>query len=414
MEKMMIYMPILMAVLGLIYMVIKRNWVLKQDAGDGKMKEIADYIYEGALAFLKAEYRLLTFFVIGASIVLAAIAFFVPTTSYLIIPAFIIGAVFSALAGNMGMKIATKTNVRTTQAAKTSLPNALKVSFGGGTVMGLGVAGLAVLGLTLLFIAFFNFFMGCVWTSTADMTVVLETLAGFSLGAESIALFARVGGGIYTKAADVGADLVGKVEAGIPEDDPRNPATIADNVGDNVGDVAGMGADLFGSYVATVLAAMVLGNYVITDMGGSIQDVFGGIGPILLPMAIAGVGIIISIIGTFLVKISSNDAKENEVQKALNIGNWTSIALVAVACYGLVTWMLPETMNMNFFGEGSKEISSIRVFYATIVGLIVGAVISSVTEYYTGLGKNPILKIVQQSSTGAGTNIIAGLATGMI
>ena len=407
-------MPILMAVLGLIYMVIKRNWVLKQDAGDGKMKEIADYIYEGALAFLKAEYRLLTFFVIGASVVLAAVAFFVPTTHYLIIPAFIIGAVFSALAGNMGMKIATKTNVRTTQAAKTSLPNALKVSFGGGTVMGLGVAGLAVLGLTLLFIGFFNFFMGGVWTNTADMTIVLETLAGFSLGAESIALFARVGGGIYTKAADVGADLVGKVEAGIPEDDPRNPATIADNVGDNVGDVAGMGADLFGSYVATVLAAMVLGNYVITDMGGSIQDAFGGIGPILLPMAIAGAGIIISIIGTFLVKISSNDAKENEVQKALNIGNWTSIALVAVACYGLVTWMLPATMDMNFFGEGLKKISSMRVFFATLVGLVVGAGISSFTEYYTGLGKPPILKIVQQSSTGAGTNIIAGLATGMI
>jgi K(+)-stimulated pyrophosphate-energized sodium pump len=414
MEKMMIYMPILMAVLGLIYMVIKRNWVLKQDAGDGKMKEIADYIYEGALAFLKAEYRLLTFFVIGASVVLAAVAFFVPTTHYLIIPAFIIGAVFSALAGNMGMKIATKTNVRTTQAAKTSLPNALKVSFGGGTVMGLGVAGLAVLGLTLLFIGFFNFFMGGVWTNTTDMTIVLETLAGFSLGAESIALFARVGGGIYTKAADVGADLVGKVEAGIPEDDPRNPATIADNVGDNVGDVAGMGADLFGSYVATVLAAMVLGNYVITDMGGSIQDAFGGIGPILLPMAIAGAGIIISIIGTFLVKISSNDAKENEVQKALNIGNWTSIALVAVACYGLVTWMLPATMDMNFFGEGLKKISSMRVFFATLVGLVVGAGISSFTEYYTGLGKPPILKIVQQSSTGAGTNIIAGLATGMI
>jgi K(+)-stimulated pyrophosphate-energized sodium pump len=414
MEKMMIYMPILMAVLGLIYMVIKRNWVLKQDAGDGKMKEIADYIYEGALAFLNAEYRLLTFFVIGASVVLAAVAFFVPTTHYLIIPAFIIGAVFSALAGNMGMKIATKTNVRTTQAAKTSLPNALKVSFGGGTVMGLGVAGLAVLGLTLLFIGFFNFFMGGVWTNTADMTIVLETLAGFSLGAESIALFARVGGGIYTKAADVGADLVGKVEAGIPEDDPRNPATIADNVGDNVGDVAGMGADLFGSYVATVLAAMVLGNYVITDMGGSIQDAFGGIGPILLPMAIAGAGIIISIIGTFLVKISSNDAKENEVQKALNIGNWTSIALVAVACYGLVTWMLPATMDMNFFGEGLKKISSMRVFFATLVGLVVGAGISSFTEYYTGLGKPPILKIVQQSSTGAGTNIIAGLATGMI
>jgi len=256
--------------------------------------------------------------------------------------------------------------------------------------------------------------MGGVWTNTTDMTIVLETLAGFSLGAESIALFARVGGGIYTKAADVGADLVGKVEAGIPEDDPRNPATIADNVGDNVGDVAGMGADLFGSYVATVLAAMVLGNYVITDMGGSIQDAFGGIGPILLPMAIAGAGIIISIIGTFLVKISSNDAKENEVQKALNIGNWTSIALVAVACYGLVTWMLPATMDMNFFGEGLKKISSMRVFFATLVGLVVGAGISSFTEYYTGLGKPPILKIVQQSSTGAGTNIIAGLATGMI
>ena len=312
------------------------------------------------------------------------------------------------------MKIATKTNVRTTQAARTSLPNALKISFGGGTVMGLGVAGLAVLGLTVFFIVFFHVFMGGEWTNTMDMTIVLETLAGFSLGAESIALFARVGGGIYTKAADVGADLVGKVEAGIPEDDPRNPATIADNVGDNVGDVAGMGADLFGSYVATVLAAMVLGNYVIKDMGGAITDAFGGIGPILLPMAIAGVGIIISIIGTMLVKIKSNDAKESQVMGALNIGNWTSIILVAAACLGLVTWMLPETMQMNFFGEGLQEISSMRVFYATLVGLFVGAVISSVTEYYTGLGKKPILNIVQQSSTGAGTNIIAGLATGMI
>ena len=362
----MIYMPIAMAVLGLLYMTYKKQWVMKQDAGDGKMKEIADYIYEGALAFLKAEYKLLTFFVIGASGVLGAIAYFVPTTDYLIIPAFIIGAIFSALAGNMGMKIATKTNVRTTQAAKTSLPNALKISFGGGTVMGLGVAGLAVLGLTLLFILFFHVFMGGVWTSNTDMTKVLETLAGFSLGAESIALFARVGGGIYTKAADVGADLVGKVEAGIPEDDPRNPATIADNVGDNVGDVAGMGADLFGSYVATVLAAMVLGNYVINDMGGSVNDIFGGIGPILLPVAIAGAGIIISIIGTFLVKISNNDAKEADVQKALNIGNWTSIVLVAGACFGLVSWMLPETMQMEFFGEGIKDITSMRVFYASI------------------------------------------------
>lgn len=415
MNAFMIYLPIIMAVLGLLFMGIKRTWVLKQDAGDGKMKEISDYIYEGALAFLKAEYKLLTIFVIIASLALAGITF-IPgvKTHLLIVIAFIFGAFFSALAGNMGMKIATKTNVRTTQAARTSLPQALKVSFGGGTVMGLGVAGLAVLGLTSFFIIFFHLFSGGVWKDTDTMTVVLETLAGFSLGAESIALFARVGGGIYTKAADVGADLVGKVEAGIPEDDPRNPATIADNVGDNVGDVAGMGADLFGSYVATVLAAMVLGNYVIKDMGGSINDAFGGIGPILLPMAIAGFGILFSIIGTTLVKISDDNAKEAQVQKALNIGNWVSIVLTAVACFFLVQHMLPETMQMTFFGEGSKAISSMRVFYATLVGLVVGGAISSVTEYYTGLGTKPVMAIVQKSSTGAGTNVIAGLATGMI
>jgi len=410
----MIYMPIAMALIGLVYMLVKKSWVLKQDAGDGKMKEISDHIYRGALAFLNAEYKLLAIFVVIVSIALAVVSFVVPTTHWLIVIAFICGAIFSALAGNMGMKIATKTNVRTTQAAKTSLPQALKVSFGGGTVMGLGVAGLAVLGLTTFFIFFFHFFMEGTWTSVDDMTIVLETLAGFSLGAESIALFARVGGGIYTKAADVGADLVGKVEAGIPEDDPRNPATIADNVGDNVGDVAGMGADLFGSYVATVLAAMVLGNYIIRDMGGSINDAFGGIGPILLPMAIAGCGIIISLIGTMLVKIKSNDAKESKVMRALNIGNWVSIVLVAITCYFLVTWMLPDTLTMNFFGEGLLEITAMRVFYATLVGLIVGGFISSITEYYTGLGKKPILNIVKQSNTGAGTNIIAGLATGMI
>jgi K(+)-stimulated pyrophosphate-energized sodium pump len=416
MDSIMIYLPIVMAFIGLAFMLYKRAWVLKQDAGDGKMKEISDYIYEGALAFLKAEYRLLTFFVIGASIVLAGISFLVPTTHILIVVAFIFGAIFSALAGNMGMKIATKTNVRTTQAARTSLPQALKVSFGGGTVMGLGVAGLAVLGLTGFFIFFFHYFMGGNWENggTDQMTIVLETLAGFSLGAESIALFARVGGGIYTKAADVGADLVGKVEAGIPEDDPRNPATIADNVGDNVGDVAGMGADLFGSYVATVLAAMVLGNYVIKDMSGKIDDAFGGIGPILLPMAIAGFGILFSIIGTLLVKIKDNNAKEKQVQGALNIGNWVSIVLTLISCYFLVKYMLPETMKMSFFGEGVKDISSMRVFYATIVGLVVGGVISSITEYYTGLGTKPVLAIVQKSSTGAGTNVIAGLATGMI
>jgi len=426
----MIYVPIVMALIGLAFMIIKRSWVLKQDAGDGKMKEISDYIYEGALAFLKAEYRLLAFFVVIASIVLAGITFLPGVkTDILIVVAFIFGAFFSALAGNMGMKIATKTNVRTTQAARTSLPQALKVSFGGGTVMGLGVAGLAVLGLTGFFIVFYTIFMKGAWTNSEDMTKVLETLAGFSLGAESIALFARVGGGIYTKAADVGADLVGKVEAGIPEDDPRNPATIADNVGDNVGDVAGMGADLFGSYVATVLAAMVLGNYVIKDMGGNIVEAykglpsFGGIGPILLPMAIAGFGILFSIIGTMLVKITSDDAKEAQVQKALNIGNWVSIVLTAVACYFLVTNLLPQTMFMHFFGDktpvaghpdGYIAISSMRVFYATLVGLVVGGAISSVTEYYTGLGTKPVLAIVQKSSTGAGTNVIAGLATGMI
>ena len=412
----MIWMPIAMALLGLAYMLFKKSWVMKQDAGDGKMKEISDHIYEGALAFLKAEYRLLAIFVIVVSVLLAIVSFVIPTTHWLIVIAFIFGAVFSAFAGNIGMKIATKTNVRTTQAARTSLPNALKISFGGGTVMGLGVAGLAVLGLTAFFLVFFHYFMGGVWTNTNDMTVVLETLAGFSLGAESIALFARVGGGIYTKAADVGADLVGKVEAGIPEDDPRNPATIADNVGDNVGDVAGMGADLFGSYVATVLAAMVLGNYIIKDMGGSVAG-FDGIGPILLPVAIAGVGIIISIIGTMLVKIKNNDAKEAQVMGALNVGNWTSIVLVAVACFGLISYMLPSEISMVFFGENGGDpitISSIRVFYATLVGLFVGGVISAVTEYYTGLGKKPILEIVQKSSTGAGTNIIAGLATGMI
>ena len=413
----MIYVPVILAILGLLFMAVKRSWVLKQDAGDGKMKEISDYIYEGALAFLKAEYKLLAIFVVIASIALAAIAYIVPTTDMLIVVAFIFGAVFSALAGNMGMKIATKSNVRTTQAARTSLPQALKVSFGGGTVMGLGVAGLAVLGLTGFFIFFFHYFMDGVWTNTMDMTIVLETLAGFSLGAESIALFARVGGGIYTKAADVGADLVGKVEAGIPEDDPRNPATIADNVGDNVGDVAGMGADLFGSYVATVLAAMVLGNYVLRDIianNPTFTDAFGGIGPILLPMAIAGFGILFSIIGTFLVKISSNDAKEAQVQGALNKGNWVSIILVAISCYFLVDYMLPENMSMTFYGEEAKDISSVRVFYATLVGLFVGGMISYVTEYYTGLGKKPILAIVQKSSTGAGTNIIAGLATGMV
>ena len=415
MEQNVIYLPLILAVVGLVYMFIRASWVRKQAPGSERMQEISKAIKEGALAFLNAEYRLLFIFVIIASVALFGISIAVETTSWMIVPAFVFGAFFSALAGNIGMRIATDANARTAEAAKTSLPKALAVSFGGGTVMGLGVAGLAVLGLTLLFMFLVGQFIGQEGSFYNNMTIVLETLAGFSLGAESIALFARVGGGIYTKAADVGADLVGKVEAGIPEDDPRNPATIADNVGDNVGDVAGMGADLFGSYVATVLAAMVLGNYLIRDMSlnGQFVDSFNNMGPILLPIVIAGVGILASIIGTFFVKISSNDAKESKVQMALDLGNWAAIAITLVACYFLIDWMLPETMNMKFFGEGYKSISSLNVFWAACIGLAVGALISMVTAYYTSLGKKPVMDIVENSSTGAATNIIAGLAVGM-
>ena len=390
----MIYLPAALAVLGLLFMVSKANWVNKQDSGDSKMQFISKSIKEGAMAFLQAEYRILLIFVVIAAIALFFVSTLVETTHWIIVVAFVFGAFFSALAGNIGMRIATSANVRTTQAARTSLPQALKVSFSGGTVMGLGVAGLAVLGLSIFFMLFLKMFVTDGGNFYVEMTIALEALAGFSLGAESIALFARVGGGIYTKAADVGADLVGKVEAGIPEDDPRNPATIADNVGDNVGDVAGMGADLFGSYVATVLASMVLGNYIIKDMaeanGGVFTDAFNGMGPILLPIVIAGVGILASIIGTFFVKVSNNDAKENEVQGALNLGNWISIILTVIACFFLIRYMLPEVIQMKFFGEGYKDISRMNVFYSTIVGLAVGGLISAFTEYYTGLGKKPV------------------------
>ncbi|MDO5607748.1 MAG: sodium-translocating pyrophosphatase [Capnocytophaga sp.] len=417
MEKFMLYLPVALALFGLVFMITKALWINKQATGNERMQYISKSIQEGALAFLNAEYRILGIFVLIASIALFAVSRIVDTTHWLIVVAFVFGAFFSALAGNIGMRIATKSNVRTTEAARTSLPKALSVSFGGGTVMGLGVAGLAVLGLSLFFLIFAGIFVTGQASFYNEMTIVLEALAGFSLGAESIALFARVGGGIYTKAADVGADLVGKVEAGIPEDDPRNPATIADNVGDNVGDVAGMGADLFGSYVATVLASMVLGNYIIKDIseatGGAYTDAFNGLGPILLPLVIAGVGILASIIGTFFVKIKNNDAKEKQVQSALNVGNYVALALTLVACYFLIDLMLPATIQMKFFGEGIREISSMNVFYATVVGLAVGLLISAFTEYYTALGKSPVLNIVRNSSTGAATNIIAGLATGM-
>src|SRR5690554_3114066 len=416
MEQNIIYLPVALAVLGLLFMLVKMSWVKKQPAGNERMQSISKSIKEGALAFLNAEYRLLVVFVLIASGLLFYISTMVETTSWMIVPAFIFGAIFSALAGNIGMRIATDANSRTAEAAKTSLPQALKVSFSGGTVMGLGVAGLAVLGVSLFLLFFVSQFVsGDAGNFYFEMTMVLEAVAGFSLGAESIALFARVGGGIYTKAADVGADLVGKVEAGIPEDDPRNPATIADNVGDNVGDVAGMGADLFGSYVATVLAAMVLGNYVIRDMSTTTQftDAFNNMGPIMLPLVIAGVGILASILGTFLVKIKDNTAREAQVQKSLDMGNWTAIILTLIASYFLIEWMLPQTMEMRFFGEGFKEIASINVFFAACIGLAVGALISFVTAFYTSLGKKPVMDIVQNSSTGAATNIIAGLAVGM-
>ena len=415
MDKMMLYLVPALALLGLVVMFIQSAWVRKQDAGESRMAEIAKHIHEGALAFLKAEYRILAVFVVIAGALLGFVSTIVPTTHWFIVVAFVIGAVFSALAGNMGMRIATQANVRTTQAARTSLAQGLKVSFTGGMVMGLGVAGLAVFGLSILFILLLNMLSGGAFNGVDKMTIVLEALAGFSLGAESIALFARVGGGIYTKAADVGADLVGKVEAGIPEDDPRNPATIADNVGDNVGDVAGMGADLFGSYVATVLAAMVLGNAVIRGTSETgLSDDFGGMSTILLPLVIAALGIVFSILGGMVIRVKEG-AKESDVQAALNRGNWGSIALTAVACFFLIQWMLPDTMQMSEIGGADAIVfSSMDVFYAVIVGLIVGGVISFMTEHFTGLGKKPVLGIVQKSSTGAATNIIAGLATGMI
>jgi K(+)-stimulated pyrophosphate-energized sodium pump len=410
--------------LALVVMMIKSAWVTKQDAGNDRMKEIAGYVAEGAMAFLKAEYRILAIFMVIAGIGLGVLSQKVPTSHWLIVVAFVVGCVFSALAGFFGMKIATKANVRTTEAARTSLAKALKVSFTGGTVMGLGVAGLAVLGLGMLFVIFFQFFMqGSLANGGVEtMTRVLEVLAGFSVGAESIALFARVGGGIYTKAADVGADLVGKVEAGIPEDDPRNPATIADNVGDNVGDVAGMGADLFGSYVATVLASMVLGNYVIRDViasTGSFDGIpFAGMGPILLPLSIAAVGLLASIVASYFVRVKENVlATTDTVQKALNMGNWISMIISLVASYFLINMMLPAQMEISVFnaGEFSKATTtSMNVFWAVLVGMFVGIAISYITEFYTGLGKRPVVGIVQKSATGAATNIIAGLGTGML
>jgi K(+)-stimulated pyrophosphate-energized sodium pump len=395
-----VYAVPVMGLVGLIFMMVKASWVSKQDAGNDRMKFISGAIADGALAFLKAEWRVLGIFGVVMAGLLAWSGTLVESSHWLIGITFVIGAFTSAFAGYVGMNIATKANVRTANAARTSLKEALKVSFTGGAVMGLGVAGLAVLGLSLLFIVCYNMFAnGDI--NGMGMERALEVLAGFSLGAESIALFARVGGGIYTKAADVGADLVGKVEAGIPEDDPRNPATIADNVGDNVGDVAGMGADLFGSFVATILATMVLGREIV-----STGDNVGGMGPILLPMLIAGIGLLFSALSTLFVSVKDDNG---DVQQALNLGNWGSMILTAVAAYPLVNYILPDS-TLSIRGV---EFTRMDVFYAIILGLVVGGVISWITEFYTAMGKRPVNSIVQQSSTGHATNIIGGLSVGM-
>ena len=375
-------------ILGLLYVFIKNVWVSKQEVGEEKMAKIAKNIADGAMSFLKAEYKILAIFVVAVAILLFFKGQSEEGSNGMVAVSFIVGAICSALAGFIGMRVATKANVRTTQAARTSLSKALEVAFAGGSVMGLGVVGLGVLGLSLLFMIY----SGQGWS----LTEVLNVLSGFSLGASSIALFARVGGGIYTKAADVGADLVGKVEAGIPEDHPLNPATIADNVGDNVGDVAGMGADLFESYVGSIIGTMVLGAVIVTPG-------FDGLGAVYLPLALAAVGIVMSIIGTFLVRVNEGGSPHT----ALNIGEFGSAFLMLIASYFLINAFIPESVEGLPFG-------AMGVFWATIAGLVAGLLVGKVTEYYTGTGTKPVNSIVRQSETGSATNIIAGLGVGMM
>jgi K(+)-stimulated pyrophosphate-energized sodium pump len=389
----------LFGLLALVFVFVKSAWVSKQDQGTDKMKRIAKNIADGAMSFLKAEYKILAIFVVAVAILL----YFKGESdtdlegnnisSGIIAISFIIGAICSALAGFIGMKVATKANVRTTQAARTSLGRALEVAFAGGAVMGLGVVGLGVLGLSGLFMIYQS-----IWSGADNLTIVLNVLSGFSLGASSIALFARVGGGIYTKAADVGADLVGKVEAGIPEDHPLNPATIADNVGDNVGDVAGMGADLFESYVGSIIGTMVLGALITTPD-------LDGLGAVYLPLVLAAVGIVMSILGTFFVRVKDG----GNPQTALNIGEFGSAGLMIVASYFIINSMLPETFIFQ-----DIEYTSMGAFMAVIAGLVAGLAVGKVTEYYTATGKGPVNSIVSQSETGSATNIIAGLGVGMM
>lgn len=391
-------------VVGLLYTFWKSGWVAKQDEGTDKMKKIAGHIAEGAMAFLRAEYKILAIFVVAVAILLAVTADD-SNSSPLVGLSFIVGALCSGLAGYIGMKVATKANVRTANAARTSLGKALEIAFAGGSVMGMGVVGLGVLGLGGLFLIYTNMF----GVDTADnLNRVITIITGFSFGASSIALFARVGGGIYTKAADVGADLVGKVEAGIPEDHPLNPATIADNVGDNVGDVAGMGADLFESYVGSIIGTMVLGA---AFMAPGFSDNFNGLSGVLLPLVLAAAGILMSILGTFFVRVKEG----GDPQKALNTGEFLSSALMIAASYFIITWMLPAEWTFNDTLYGVQRVMTANgVFIATVIGLVAGLLVGLITEYYTGTGKKPVMSIVKQSSTGAATNIIAGLGVGMM
>ncbi len=412
-----IYLIPVLGIIALIYTVVKSAWISKQDAGTDKMKNIAERVAVGAMAFLKAEYRVLSIFVVSVAILLGVTAN-AETSHPMVALSFIVGALCSGFAGFIGMRVATKANVRTTNAARTGLAKALEVAFAGGSVMGLGVVGLGLLGLGSLFIIYSTVF-GISGDTDAELQTSVERIitiiTGFSFGASSIALFARVGGGIYTKAADVGADLVGKVEAGIPEDHPLNPATIADNVGDNVGDVAGMGADLFESYVGSIIGTMVLGAAFIGNSlinGESfLNDGFNGLSAVLLPMLLAGTGILTSIIGTFFVKVKEG----GDPQKALNIGEFGSSAVMIVASYFIITNVLPkEWVYTDLLYGDERTITSLGIFFATIIGLIAGLLVGIVTEYYTGTGKKPVLSIVRQSSTGAATNIISGLGVGMM
>jgi len=383
---------LLSGIIAMVFIFIKDKWVSNQAVGNDKMKIIAKNISDGAMSFLKAEYSILFFFVLIVGALLTYIGSTQSTSSPLLGFSFFIGAICSALAGFIGMKVATKANVRTTNAAQDSLGKALSVAFAGGSVMGLGVVGLGILGLTSLFLLYSNLFVN-------DIDRILEVISGFSFGASSIALFARVGGGIYTKAADVGADLVGKVEAGIPEDHPLNPATIADNVGDNVGDVAGMGADLFESYVGSIIASMVLGSAL---MIGDYSDDYSFI---LLPLILAATGILCSIFGTFFVKVQDGGSPH----KALNLGEFLSAGLMLLASYFIITTVLPDQFSKN----GSSW-TNLGVFFSTIAGLVAGLLVGKVTEHYTGTGTKPVNSIVEQSETGAATNIIAGLGIGMM